>query len=64
VKPTRKWWAARITAAGALAVMLLTGDTEVTDPEIVAIIGFVVEGLVSWLVPNQENTPKGDGVPA
>lgn len=58
--PTRKWLAARVTAAGALAVMLLTGDSSVSDPETVAIIGFCVEGVVSYLVPN---APTPGGVP-
>lgn len=63
MKPTRKWFAARITAVAAIAIMLLTGDSEVTDPEIVAIIGFIAESLASYVYPNEMSTPQGDGVP-
>ena len=62
LKPTRKWWAAFITGLVGLGVMLLTGDSAVTDPEKVAIGAFITERAVSWLVPNEE-TPTGDGVP-
>lgn len=61
-KPTRKWIAATITAAVGLALALLTGDPEVTDPEKVLIGTFIVQAVTSWLVPN-ESTPSGDGVP-
>jgi hypothetical protein len=60
MKPTRKWWAARAIAIGALATMFVTTggwDAE----ETVAVLGLVTEGIVSWLVPN-ESTPGG--VPA
>lgn len=62
-KPTRKWWAATVTGVVGLIVMLLTGDNTVTDPEIVAIGGFVSAQAVAYFLPNQENTPRGDGVP-
>jgi hypothetical protein len=56
--PTRKWFAAEVTAAGTLAVMLLTGDKTVTDPEVVAIVGFVVQALTTFFLPNAD-TPGG-----
>jgi hypothetical protein len=58
-KPTRKWWAATLTGAGAVAVMLLTGDRgHVDDPEIVALVGLIVQRGVAFFVPN-EDTPGG-----
>ena len=63
-KPTRKWWAATVTGAIGLGVMLLTGDSEVTDPEIVAIGGYVAAQATAFFLPNQEGTPRGDGVPS
>ena len=57
-KPTRKWWAAAVTGAVGLAVMLLTGDSEVTDPEIVAIGGYVSAQAAAYFLPN-ESTPGG-----
>lgn len=50
--PTNKWWAAFITGAVGLGVMLLTGDSEVTDPEKVAIGAFITERAVAWVTPN------------
>lgn len=51
--PTHKWWAATVTAGGGLAVMLLTGDRSVSDPEVVACVTFVVQRAVAYLVPNE-----------
>lgn len=59
--PTRKWWAAFGAGVIGLAVMLITGDSEVTDPEKVAIGAFLSERLVAWLVPNE---PGKSGLPA
>jgi hypothetical protein len=39
-------------------VMLLTGDKTVTDPEVVAIVGFVVQALTTFFLPNAD-TPGG-----
>lgn len=53
--PSRKWWVGTATAVGTLAVMLLTGDrAHVTDPEVVAIIGTVVQRIAAWAVPNAD----------
>jgi hypothetical protein len=57
LRPTRKWWAARITAVGTLLVLYVTAGEWSTEVS-VALIGLLVEGLVSWLVPN-EQTPGG-----
>jgi hypothetical protein len=57
--PTRKWFAATLTGAGALAVMLLTGDSEVTDAETIAIIGYVVERSVAYITPNEKEQRRG-----
>lgn len=64
--PTRKWWAAFGAGVIGLAVMLLTGDSEVTDPEKVAIGAFLSERLVAWLVPNEagkSGLPQDPGQP-
>jgi dienelactone hydrolase len=60
--PTRKWLAAEATAAGTLAIMLLTGDSEVTDPETIAIVGFAVQAVTTWALPNRSERTEG-GVP-
>lgn len=52
--PTRKWFAATVTAAGGLLVMLLTGDRQhVTDPEIIALVTFGVQRFVAWMTSNE-----------
>jgi hypothetical protein len=56
--PTRKWIAAQVTALVGVILMLVTGDTTVTDPEKVAIGTFVVQAVTTYLVPNQ-TTPTG-----
>ena len=56
--PTRKWIAAQITALVGLALMLLTGDSTITDPEKVAIGTYIVQAATTYLVPN-EATPTG-----
>lgn len=56
--PTRKWIAAQITALVGVILMLVTGDTTVTDPEKVAIGTFIVQAVTTYLVPN-DNTPGG-----
>jgi len=62
-KPARKWWAATVTGAIGLAVMLLTGDPTVTDPEIVAIGSYAAAQASAWLLPNEKTETK-DGVPS
>lgn len=64
--PTRKWWSAFGAGVIGLAVMLLTGDSDVTDPEKVAIGAFLSERLVAWLVPNEagkSGLPQDPGQP-
>lgn len=50
--------AAQVTAIGGLVIMLVTGDTTVTDPEKVAVATFVVQAITTYLVPNAV-TPTG-----
>lgn len=57
--PTRKWVAARIIAIGALAAMAITAGGVSTEFW-VALVGLIVEGAVSYLLPNQ---PTPGGVP-
>lgn len=54
--PTRKWWAATITGILGLSIMILTGDSAITDPEVIAIGTFVGQRAVAWLIPN-DTTP-------
>lgn len=64
--PTRKWWAALVTGLGTIATMALTTGTWDTE-ESVALVGLVVERLVSWLVPNapdRAGVAGQDGQPA
>jgi hypothetical protein len=42
--------------------MLLTGDKTVTDPEVVAIVGFVVQAATTYFLPNRSTQTEG-GVP-
>ena len=51
-RPTRKWWAATVTGAVGLAVMFLTGDSAVTDPEVVAVGSYVSAQTVAYFLPN------------
>lgn len=61
--PTRKWVAAEVAALGTLAVMLLTGNRDVlSDEETVAIIGFIVQAIGTYIVPNKDVDAVG-GVP-
>lgn len=52
--PTWKWWTATITAAGAVATVVLTGDGLNTDDEKALVIGLVVQRLVAYATPNTE----------
>jgi hypothetical protein len=58
-RPTRKWWAAQITGAGALALLWLATDGWDTE-ESVALVGLLVQALTTWLVPNADTA---GGVP-
>lgn len=60
--PTRKWIAARVTAIAGIVVLFITTDVW-DDEEWIATVILISEGIVSYLLPNQE-TPSGDGVPA
>jgi hypothetical protein len=61
-RPTRKWIAQTVTGAIALVVMLLTGDSALSDPEIVAVGGWASAAVAGYLLPN-DSTESGDGVP-
>lgn len=55
LKPTRKWIATQITALAAILVMWQsTGSWDVE--ETVALIGFLSQASIGWLVPN--NPPE------
>jgi hypothetical protein len=53
--PTRKWWAATVTAIGTVAIAALTGDGINTDPEIVMVVGLGVQRVIAYLVPNEDS---------
>ncbi len=58
--PTRKWWAANVTAATALALMYVTtGGWD--QEESIALIGLVSQAALSWLIPNVQGA---SGLPA
>lgn len=57
MKPTRKWWATRVTAVSALAVMAVTTGSWDAE-ETIALIGLLAEAAISWLTPNAQ-TPGG-----
>lgn len=55
-RPTRKWFAARVTAIATLAVAII--QTGWNDPTQIVAVGLVAEALISYLVPNEAtNTP-------
>lgn len=51
MKPSRKWWAATITGAGALTIATIQAGNLTTTITITT-IGFTVERAVAWLTPN------------
>jgi hypothetical protein len=55
--PTRKWWAAQVVALGALLTLWVTTGHWAKD-ETIALIGFVVQAIATYLVPNLD-TPGG-----
>jgi hypothetical protein len=55
--PTRKWWAALITAAAAWVVNYIQ-EGMFDKTIIIALIGVVAQAAVSYLVPNS-NDPGG-----
>jgi len=58
--PTWKWWTATITAAGTVAVLGFTGDGINTDPEIITVIGLIVQRLVAYATPNEATDAPED----
>jgi hypothetical protein len=60
MKPTRKLLSAAATTA------ILYGLSHVTevDKDLEQLVNVVVPILVAYFVPNEQETPKGDGVPA
>ncbi len=59
--PTRKWWAATVTALGGFLVTLATTGWDFTPEFNGALITIATQRVVAYLIPNQE-TPGG--VPA
>ncbi|GLW65114.1 hypothetical protein Arub01_33580 [Actinomadura rubrobrunea] len=55
--PTRKWWAALITALTAVLINWVQAG-HVTKEILIALIGVVSQAAVAYLVPN-ESTPGG-----
>jgi hypothetical protein len=60
--PSRKWFAAQVTALTALAVMYVTTGSW-DQEETIGAIGIVSQALLSWLVPN-ETAPSRDDLKA
>ena len=56
--PTRKWLAARITVLGGLLILFATHGWHLDEHTTIALITFLTESAVSYLVPNN-NTPGG-----
>lgn len=56
--PTRKWWAATITAATGVTIAAFTGDGINTDEEKILVITFVLQRLLAY-VTNNDSTPGG-----
>lgn len=54
--PSRKWWAARVTALTGLAVLVATDGAWSQEATIMAIT-IVSSGALAWLVPNDEDPP-------
>ncbi|GLZ13948.1 hypothetical protein Acsp04_41830 [Actinomadura sp. NBRC 104425] len=55
--PTRKWWAALITALTAVVINWIQAGA-FSKEILIALIGVVSQAAVSYLVPN-ESTPGG-----
>jgi hypothetical protein len=51
--PTRKWWAAQVVAAGALATMIVSTNSWDTE-ETLAIIGWIVQSVTTYICPNAD----------
>jgi len=57
--PTRKWWAAQISATTTLAVGWVNAGRW-DKPLTIAAIGVVSQAAVTYLVPNREAPPRPD----
>lgn len=55
--PTRKWWAALVTALAAWIVNWIT-EGDLSKPILIALVGVIAQALVAYLVPNAD-TPGG-----
>ncbi len=55
--PSRKWWAARVTALTTLAITWATSGSWDLEETLFA-IGIVSAGFLSWLLPNHEDAPQ------
>ena len=56
--PTRKWWAATITAVGGILVTLATTGWDFTPELNGALITLATQRVVAYVTPN-EDTPGG-----
>lgn len=52
--PSRKWWAARVTALTGLATLVATSGAWTKDATIMAIT-LVSAAALAWLIPNSED---------
>ena len=59
-KPTRKLIAAALTT---VVLYVISRFTEV-DKDTEQLVNVLAPLVVAYVYPNQQNTPKGDGVPA
>lgn len=57
MRPTRKWWAALVTALAAVAVNWIDAG-EFNKTIAIALVGVIAQAVVAYLVPNQ-STPGG-----
>jgi hypothetical protein len=64
--PSRKWFAAQVSAIGALVVALIHNGWDLSSDLQVVLVGIVVQAIVTYLVPNTpaSDAPAGVGTPA
>jgi hypothetical protein len=55
--PTRKWWAATVTALGGVLILVIQ-QGGFTAEVAIALVGVVTQAIVTYLIPN-DSTPGG-----
>jgi hypothetical protein len=58
--PSRKWWAARVTALTGLATLVATSNAWTQEATIMAIT-LVSAGALAWLLPNEKDEGEERG---